>query len=288
MNWDDLKVVLAIHRAGSLTRAARLLYMDQSTAGRRLNAIERDLGTILFSRTKTGLVATDAGKIAIELGLEIELRAERIADRLPDPHGGPSGSVRLISNPWILTQIATYGLADLRANYAEIELIMIAGTRQRGIGIGETDLALWFEIAPGDGEFAVPLGDVCYGLYAPAGVDPAGLDWMTIWNVKDRIAPMRWLSKNLPLDHKMALKANDPPALQGAIAAGLGKALIPACLGSKDPRLARVHGDLPDVVRTLHLHAHPDLVQSPRVQAAMTWLRAVVPKVFADPDAGEA
>lgn len=285
MNWDDLRVVLAVHRAGSMSRAARVLDVDQSTATRRLAAIERDLGATLFIRSNAGMRANDAGRVVVEEALVMEQRAERLLDRLPHRNATPSGAVRLISNPWLLTQLAARGLKVLRQDYPEIELVMIAGTRRRGIAAGEIDLALWFEVKPGEGEFAMPLCDVTYSLYAPAGVDPETVDWMSIWNVIERIEPMRWLSQQLPPDHKMALKTNDPPQLQEAIAAGLGKALIPACMGSRDPRLARVTGSMPDVHRRLHLHAHPDVVQSPRIQGTMDWLRSVVEDVFADPDA---
>lgn len=284
MNWDDLRVVLAVHRAGSMSRAANILGVDQSTATRRLAAIERDLGATLFIRSNVGMRANDAGRVVVEESLIMEQRAERLQDRLPHRNATPSGSVRLISNPWLLTQLAARGLASLRRDYPEIELVMIAGTRRRSIASGEIDMALWFEVKPGEGEFATPLCDVTYSLYAPAGADPDEVDWMSIWNVMERIEPMRWLSQQLPPDHKMALKTNDPPQLQEAIAAGLGKALIPACMGSRDPRLVRVPGAVPDVHRRLHLHAHPDVLQSPRIQGTLDWLRSVVEDVFADPD----
>lgn len=283
MNWDDLKVVLAIHRAGSMSRAARLLAVDQSTITRRLAAFEADLGAVVFTRSQTGLRANDAGKVAIEQALAIEQSVERLSDRLPHRRGVPQGAVRLLSNPWLLTHLASHGLADLRASCPEIELVMIAGTQRRSIARGETDLALWFELVPSDGEFAAPVCDVPYALYAPAGVDPEGVDWMTVWNVKERIEPMRWLAKHLPADQKMALKTNDPPALLGAIKAGLGKALLPVCMAEGQPGVDRVRGDIPDVQRRMHLHAHPDLVGSPRIQGVMSWIREVCPVIFRDP-----
>ena len=285
MNWDDLRVVLAVHRAGSMSRAARILGVDQSTATRRLAAVERDLGATLFIRSNAGMRANDAGRVVVEEALVMEQRAERLQDRLPHRSATPAGSVRLLSNPWLLTQLAARGLAALRRDYPEIELLTIAGTRRRSIASGEIDMALWFEVKPSEGEFAAYLCDVTYSLYAPAGVDPDSVEWMSIWNVIEGIEPMRWLSQQLPPDHRMALKTNDPPQLQEAIAAGLGKALIPACMGSRDPRLARVRGSMPDVHRKLHLHVHPDVVQSPRIQGTMDWLRSVVGEVFADPDA---
>ena len=47
MIWENLKVLLAVDREGSLSAAAKFLGMDQSTASRKLTALEGDLGTIL-------------------------------------------------------------------------------------------------------------------------------------------------------------------------------------------------------------------------------------------------
>ncbi|MEZ4337816.1 MAG: LysR family transcriptional regulator, partial [Sandaracinaceae bacterium] len=57
--WDDLAVVLAVHRGGSLAAAADSLRIDASTVSRRLRAIEAELGSRLFDRTPDGLLPTD-------------------------------------------------------------------------------------------------------------------------------------------------------------------------------------------------------------------------------------
>ncbi|MFP5442941.1 MAG: LysR family transcriptional regulator, partial [Betaproteobacteria bacterium] len=44
MNWDDTRIFLALTRAPSLRAAARSLGIDQATVGRRLNALEAELG----------------------------------------------------------------------------------------------------------------------------------------------------------------------------------------------------------------------------------------------------
>ena len=53
-NWNDLRLVLAIHRAGSLGGGAVALNVNHSTAFRRLNALEDHLGTRLFERLPGG------------------------------------------------------------------------------------------------------------------------------------------------------------------------------------------------------------------------------------------
>ena len=58
MSWDDLRYVLALVKVGSLSKAAKVLNVDNTTVGRRVEAIEADLGVCLFTRTHRGLVPT--------------------------------------------------------------------------------------------------------------------------------------------------------------------------------------------------------------------------------------
>ena len=61
MNGDDARIFLALTRAPSLRAAARSLGVDQATVGRRLNALEAELGAKLFLRAKDGYLLTAAG-----------------------------------------------------------------------------------------------------------------------------------------------------------------------------------------------------------------------------------
>jgi DNA-binding transcriptional LysR family regulator len=274
MNWDDLKVLLAIGRAGSLTGTANLLGIDQSTASRRLAALEADLGAILFVRSKTGYAPTDAGHAAIARALEIENRALRLAEEIAEPDKGPSGLVRLIGNPWTLVRLVEISLPALLARHPRIEVRTIGGPDKRSLGRGEAALALWFEITPSEAEFAVKLGDVPYAIYAPRGADPQALGWVSFWDDDAlRRAPIRWIEKVRRPTESLRLTATDSSVLRAGIKAGLGKGLLPMCLAEGDEELVRVTEGAPDLVRALHLHAHPDMVQTARIQAVMAWLR---------------
>ena len=62
MQWDDLRVFLAIAQAGSLRRAARVLGFGQPTVIRHLRQLEQSLGTQLFERTPDGHRLTKGGQ----------------------------------------------------------------------------------------------------------------------------------------------------------------------------------------------------------------------------------
>ena len=137
LNWDDLKVLLAISRSGSLTGAAALLGIDQSTAGRRISALEADVGAILFVRSKTGFAPTPAGQVVIARALEMESRAIRLAEEVANADQGPVGIVRLIGNPWTLTRLVERAAVTLLTRHPRLELRTIGGALPRSLARGK-------------------------------------------------------------------------------------------------------------------------------------------------------
>src|SRR3989442_15917976 len=80
--WRDLRFFPELARTGPLAAAGRKLGVDNTTVGRRLSALERDLGSKLFSRPPDGLVLTAAGEAIRTAGEEMEqavLRGEQRA-----------------------------------------------------------------------------------------------------------------------------------------------------------------------------------------------------------------
>src|SRR5262245_42515342 len=95
LGWDDLRCVLEIARAGSLSGAARALGVEHSTVFRRLNAIEKRLGARLFERTRTGYVPTANGELTAAAASAMEAEALGIERRLLGADERLSGVVRL-------------------------------------------------------------------------------------------------------------------------------------------------------------------------------------------------
>ncbi|MEO6014976.1 MAG: LysR family transcriptional regulator [Devosia sp.] len=62
MNWDDVRVFLAIARHGQILGAARSLGLNHATVARRLTALEQSLGSRLFQRRPVGTTLTTEGE----------------------------------------------------------------------------------------------------------------------------------------------------------------------------------------------------------------------------------
>ncbi|MEF2824447.1 MAG: LysR family transcriptional regulator, partial [Peptococcaceae bacterium] len=65
MQLENLEVLLAINKHGSLRKAADALLTSYQNVSRILRQIEEEFGVPLFVRSSTGMSPTDEGKLAV-------------------------------------------------------------------------------------------------------------------------------------------------------------------------------------------------------------------------------
>ena len=94
MDWDDLRIFLAVAREESLSRAGRRLGMDASTVGRRVARLETALGRVLFAKTPQGYAATPEGAALIPHAESAEAAA-LAANEVLAGQGGLTGQLRI-------------------------------------------------------------------------------------------------------------------------------------------------------------------------------------------------
>src|SRR5258708_11918797 len=94
-DWGDVRYFLELSRTGTLAAAARRLSVDYTTVGRRLSALERDLGAKLFARTPDGLRLTEAGKSIQAAAEEMEQAALLVEPRALGTDRKLAGQVRV-------------------------------------------------------------------------------------------------------------------------------------------------------------------------------------------------
>jgi DNA-binding transcriptional LysR family regulator len=89
------RAFVAIGELGSLTRAALYLDSNQSLLSRQLNALERECGTRLFTRTGRGVELSDSGARIFEQVKALLDDASRLEEEIRGEAKAPSGRVTL-------------------------------------------------------------------------------------------------------------------------------------------------------------------------------------------------
>jgi DNA-binding transcriptional LysR family regulator len=95
MDWDNVRVFLAVARAGQFVAGARKLHLDHATASRRVAALEAALGAKLFDRRTTGARLTSAGERFLVAAEQMESAFLHAAAEVSDVDVELIGEVRI-------------------------------------------------------------------------------------------------------------------------------------------------------------------------------------------------
>ena len=154
---------MAVGRTGSLTRAALQLGVNQSTATRRLVALEAEVGTTLFVRNQAGMTLTEAGRSVMVHASAVERRVDQLKDQISEKSDGPSGVVYLRGNAWTILQLVQEKLSDFMASYPDVELRTISHYSNQQVH-QSASVSMWFERNPTAMEFPIKLGTIPYAV----------------------------------------------------------------------------------------------------------------------------
>lgn len=149
MDWSDLRIFLAIARQGTLGGAARRLGQTQPTMGRRLRALEADLGHALFQRTADGFVPTAEGTVLIPYAERMEEAALALERRLAGEGAEISGPLRVTAPDWFAVHLLAPAMARFAARHKMVALELLTDARLYDLARREADLA--FRIRPFQG-----------------------------------------------------------------------------------------------------------------------------------------
>jgi DNA-binding transcriptional LysR family regulator len=278
MNWDDMRVFLAVARKGNLSAAARVLKVTQPTVGRRLRTLEQSLSARLFERLPDGFVPTPAGAELLPLAEEMERTADALQRRQATLADRVSGTVRL-SIFEHMAQFLTDHIRDLRAHLPEIEIELAVAHQNANLSKREADIVLRECLPESTGLIARKLGQVAYAVYGEAGLidrNPAartearytGCDWVGFDEEHGYFASQKWLLEKLD-GAAPSVRVNNGLVLHEAVRKGVGLGVLPCFAGDRDPNLIRLSPPLDALTATQHLIVHPDLRRLPSVRAVM-------------------
>ena len=127
MDVDDLRILDAVARNGSMNRAASELNMVQSNVTARIRLLEDELGVQLFIRHSRGVAPSEAGLRLLSYGEQIRALFQQAFAAVKED-GTPKGKLRIGTTETIAGLRLPTLVAQYAHEYPTVELAIVTGT----------------------------------------------------------------------------------------------------------------------------------------------------------------
>ena len=285
MDWDDLRYVLAVARAGSALRAAHALKVNQTTVARRIAHMEAAVGAALFESKQNGQMLTPLGKNIAAAAERMESEVVALQSAIAAQQRMLSGSVRFTSSEGYASRVIAPCLIEFRKQYPHITVELFIDDRRLDIARGEADVAVRAGSKPeGAGIVAQRLPDAHWTVYCSRayaeehGVParPDDLNKHAIVGLEGAMANLPaflWLKQVAP-DANISARSNSLTSLASALKAGLGVGPLSCFIGDTEPDLLRCFPPIRELDAEVWLIIREEIRHAPHVRAFVDFLAA--------------
>jgi DNA-binding transcriptional LysR family regulator len=277
-NWDDLRLLLAVSRRGSLLQAGQLLGIAASTVSRRLTQLEAALGEPLVERGVEGCWLTARGQSLVEVAVAAEAGLRR--QTAADVSGGQTelcGSVLVSAGEGFSSCVleAASRFTSLHPR-CSVELMVTADFHK--IVRGAADIALRTAHLGEPSLIYRPMGKLAYGVFADArylkrfpGVSLATAVNIALLPPLDMLPQMR-AAKAAGLD-RAQISVNSFAVQLESVRQGMGVAVLPRIL-AKGLNEVFLDLELPDM--EVYLVTRPQALKQAHIRCFFDILERVL------------
>lgn len=274
-NWDNYRIILALHRAGTLRGAAELMGVNHATISRKLAVINKGYENAVFERVAGGYRATSFGQEMISTAERIEdvtIGSERL---LRAQAGDISGPITLSIPPTIGQFLLLDIIHEFVRLHPKIQLSVTVSNRRVNLDRSEADVVI-----RGDNQPPEHLVGRCLFSYALSYY--ANREYLQNTHTKD----LRWIAKPEDTENSdwiaqspypnapIGVRIDDIVTRHMAAKAGHGLTRGACYMAEQEPALVRIPGAKVSPVQQLWILTHPDLRDTPRIKVLMQFLAA--------------
>ena len=282
MDWDGLRFFLELARSGTLMNAARRLSVDHTTVARRVQALEKEIGSPLFSREAGGHRLTEAGRRLQPQVEAMERAFLAVESAAPASQEGLSGLVRIGATEGFGTLMLAPQLALFARRHPRLTIDLLAMPRLLHLSRREADIVISLE-RPARGPVVVrKLTDYALHLYAaksyletqPPIKTREDLRGHTFISYVDDLLFSKELQflDELYRPDSFALRSTSILAQHQATVAGAGIAVLPAFIAGRDASLQRLLTEEAHFTRTFWMSIAAETRHLARMGAAWDFL----------------
>jgi len=276
MDWDDVRVFLAVAREGSMRAAGRALKLSQPTIARRLAAFETAFGgPSLFDRLPEGLRLSGAGEKLVPVAESVEQAMLTFERRRAAAAPALSGTVRISTGECAAGFLARCLSGPRKTALPPgITLELVESRPSANLARREADMALRHQ-PPESGDFYVSkAGTFGVAVYRRRGADAAA--WVTYTEEQSDYEPARYVRRQIDkTGMPVALRASSMLMHLEAIRAWTGRGVLPCYVGDGQPLLERLTPPIPELAAEYWIIVHRDLRRAACVRAVIDWVKHV-------------
>lgn len=277
MNWDDVRMFLAVAEQGSYRRAALKTNIGYSTLSRRIESLEHSLGARLFLRQSTGLSLTPAGLELLNTASPMRKEFDCLRSRLLAQEKVPSGTIRFTVPSLMVNYVLMDAIQEFLKLWPDIGLDIDSSLSLLDLGAREADLAIRMTNHPGDDLMGRKVG----GFYEAVYASPVYLNEFLAAEANEH----RWiypggnyqfeaeLSPMYQATPTISITLPDLESQMLAAERNLGIATLPCVMGDDHDSLVRISE--PYKRCDIWLLAHPDTRGNRRMQIFRDFLVGV-------------
>jgi DNA-binding transcriptional LysR family regulator len=275
-DWNRARAFLVTAEEGSLTAAARALGMAQPTLGRQVDALEEELGVVLFERVGRGLTLTPSGLDLLDHVRAMGEAANRMSLAAAGQSQSIEGKVVIAASDVYAAFLLPPILAKLRQAQPGIEVEIVVSTKASDLLRREADIAIR-NFRPSEPDLvARKIRDVPARLYAtPAYLDslnnpqlPYDLrqaDFISIDGSGMFLKGLNAMGFHLT-ERNFPILTENYLVMWELVKHGLGIGILDGAIGDAEPKVTRVLPDLAPLMFPIWLVAHRELNTSRRIR----------------------
>ncbi len=270
IDWEDLRLLLAASRAGSLSGLASDMGIDATTASRRLKALERAVDVSLFVRTRGGLALTEQALHLVRYAQQMEQSEHGFRLAAQNMQSMPEGRVRISAPPTLARTVLAPGIAALQEQIPGLSIDLETESANIRLERLEADIAVRLG-APEDAHddlVARKIGRAAYAVFSPIEA-PASERWIAYPQRFAHVPEAKWVERRLN-GAAPVLRSNDPVAMAQAVAAGAGSAVLPELMNGIVPGMKQQGS--PILYREIWLLRHAEVGSTSIVRSACEWV----------------
>ncbi|MFT4715333.1 MAG: DNA-binding transcriptional LysR family regulator [Paracoccaceae bacterium] len=283
-DWNRARAFLVTAEEGSLSAAARALGTAQPTIGRQVDALEKELGIVLFERVGRGLTLTPSGLELLEHVRAMADAAGKVSLTSFGQSQSMQGKITIAASEVYAAILLPPILAKLRKTEPGIEVEIVASNKPSDLRRHEADIAIR-NFRPTEPDLiARKIKDIPARLYATpdylAAIGnpklPYDLRHADFINIDRSDALMKGLnSMGMDLsEQNFPILVEDYNVMWALVKQGLGIGILDGTLGDAEPKVIRVIPDLEPLMFPIWLVAHRELATSRRIRMVFDLLAA--------------